>query len=388
MIKLTKSSFFKEVETKQKLCDFLSRAEVLSMNEECSKFEITFAKKQGRRYAVFVSSGSMANLILIQSLLNLGRLKKEQRVGFSALTWPTNVMPLIQLGLEPVPVDCEMTSLNVSVKTFIEHLDSVSVLFLTNVLGLADDLENLAKFCKQNGILLIEDNCEALGSKISGKLLGNFSSASTFSFFVGHHLSTIEGGMVCTDDEDLYEMLLMVRAHGWDRNLPEPRQKKLRERHKINNFYSKYTFYELAYNARPTEISGFLGNLQMEHWEEIIKKRQENFSKFSEALKANLDFFPLELTHMERISNFAMPVVCRTKDLWKRYTKKFEDAGVEIRPIIAGDITKQPFYMKYAISKQTLCPNTALIHEQGFYFPNNPELKEKEIVFLCELLRK
>src|SRR3989338_4500365 len=277
MIKLTKYSFHNEAETKRALIDFIQNADVLSMGREVQKFEESFVQKQGRTYAVFVNSGSSANLVLFQALLNLGRLKKGARVGFSALTWSTNVMPIIQLGMVPVPIDCELDTLNVSSEILRRHIKDLDCFFITNALWLSSDIDRIEALWKEEGVVLLEDNCESLGSKAYGKLLGNFSLASTFSFFVGHHLSTIEGGMICTDDEKLYHMLTMVRAHGWDRNLPRDAQKAIRTTYKIDDFFSKYTFYHLGYNARPTEISGFLGVSQLGFLGEIVKRRERNF---------------------------------------------------------------------------------------------------------------
>jgi len=218
MIKLMKSSFFKEDDTKELLIEFIKKAETFSMGDQCRLFEEKFAEKQGRKHALFVSSGSMANLVLIQALLNLGHLKKGDRVGVSALTWATNIMPIIQLGLEPVILDCEIKTLNVSI-SILEKAENLRAVFLTNVLGFCDDITKITDYCSENNILLLEDNCESLGSRFAGKMLGNFGFASTFSSFVGHHFSTIEGGVVATDDTELHKMLMMVRAHGWDRNL-------------------------------------------------------------------------------------------------------------------------------------------------------------------------
>ncbi len=387
MIKLIKSTFYNENKTKKKLVDFITKSKVLSMSEECSKFEKSFAEKQERKYAVFVTSGSSANLVLIQSLLNLGRLKKGDKVGFSALTWATNVMPLIQLGLVPVPIDCEVETLNISTNTLLDCKKNLDALFITNVLGFCDDLDKIEKYCLENDILLIEDNCEALGSKFSGKLLGNFGLASTASFFVGHHMSTIEGGMICTDDEELHTMLLATRAHGWDRNLSENKQQQLRTNNKVDDFFARYTFYDLAYNARPTEINGFIGNAQLGYWDEIVEKRENNFKKFQTATEGNNDFISLRLGHMEVVSNFAMPVVCKDLDLFQKYKNKFKKANIEIRPIIAGDMTKQPFYKKY-IDDSADCKNADFVHKNGFYFPNNPELSSGDINLLCSLLEK
>lgn len=385
MIRLIKSPFYNEEETKKKLADFIFHTSTFSMGEYCRMFEEDFSRRQKCRFSVFVSSGSMANLVLIQSMLNLGRLKLGDKIGFSALTWPTNIMPIIQLGLIPVPVDCELDTLNVSPGNLELHISDIKCLFLTNVLGFCDRLDKIASLCEEKGVILLEDNCESLGSAAYGKLLGNFGTASTFSFFIGHHLSTIEGGMICTDDEELRDMLVMVRAHGWDRNLGQRKQQKIREEHNVDEFFSRYTFYDLAYNARPTEINGFIGTVQLEYLDEIIRQRASNFQHFHAVVKKNESFIPLSVDHMDTISNFAMPVICKDSGTFVKYRQRFENMGVEIRPIIAGDMTKQPFYNKY-MSDEIECQNASTVHKSGFYFGNNPELTNEEISAVTSLL--
>lgn len=388
MISLIKSSFYNEADTKKKLADFIIKTKFLSMNEECIKFQKNFAKKQGRKYSVYVNSGSMANLVLIQSLLNLNILKKNDNIGVSALTWATNIMPIIQLGLKPVLIDCEISTLNVSPKQLSSYLDynNLNALFITNVLGLSDDISEIKRICEEKNIVFLEDNCESLGSKINNQLLGNFGFASTFSFFVGHHLSTIEGGMICTDDEELYNMLIMVRAHGWDRNLSPAEQHKLRKQNNCDDFFSKYFFYDLAYNARPTDINGFLGNIQLNYWDEIVNIRESNYKIFLDALKENDDFIPTENPLMDIVSSFALPVICKTKSLCNHYKQIF-DQFAETRPIIAGDMSRQPFYTKYN-SNLTNCKNAAFVHDNGFYIGNNPELTNSEIKLITDALKK
>ncbi len=385
MIKLMKSTFYHEKETKKALVDFIMKAEILSMGEECKKYESKFEKKQERKHAIFVSSGSAANLILLQALLNLGRLNKGDKVGFSSVTWATNVMPIIQLGLTPVAIDVNLETLNVSPLELKKYIKDLNALFLTNVLGFSDDIATIESMCSEANVIMLEDNCESLGSKVNGKFLGNFSLASTFSSFVGHHLSTIEGGVVCTDDDELAYMLMMVRAHGWDRNLPETKQKQLRSEHSIDDFYAKYTFYDLAYNTRPTEINGFIGNIQIEYWDEIVSKHQANFEKFQTAMRTNSKFVQYKLDHMEIVSNMAMPIVCRDSKDFEKLKDNFVNVDVEIRPLIAGDIGHQPFYKKY-VKTIYHCPNSTLIHNNGLYFANNPELTEEELEILCDVL--
>lgn len=386
-IMLVKSSFYNEAKTKEALIEFIRTSDRFSMGEKCLEFEANFAKKQGRKYAIFVSSGSMANLVLVQALINIGKLRIGDKIGFSALTWPTNVMPLIQLGLVPEPLDCSLKTLNVSPEILEKKIKDLDGLFLTNVLGFSDDIVAIKKLCEDNNVVVFEDNCESLGSEVGGIKLGNFGIASTFSFFVGHHISTIEGGMICTDDEALFEAMTMARAHGWDRNLKPKSQELLRNTHQVDEFYARYTFYDLAYNARPNEISGFLGNQQIKYFDEIIQIRQDNYRLFAAAVAQNDDFVSFELDHMDVISNFAMPIICKVPSIVDHYKQLFIQEGVEIRPVIAGNMTNQPFYKKYLPTAEK-CLNSDIVHSNGFYFGNNAEMTKSDITRLTRLLRK
>ncbi len=385
MIKLMKSTFFNETETKEKLCRFIKEAEQLSMGEKCLEFENDFSQWQERKYSVMFNSGSSANLTLITALKNLNILKDKDSVGFSSLTWATNTMPLIQNNLTPVPIDISLKHLNIDLNEFENNKENIRALFLTNLLGFSGDIEKIAEICKKHNILLLEDNCESLGSKVNGKKLGNFSFASTFSFFVGHHMSTIEGGMVCTDNKELFNMLKMVRAHGWSRNLDEEKKNELMQQYDIPKFYDKYTFYVNGYNFRPMEINGFLGIEQLKYIDEMNTKREQNFKMFQECIKKNNEIIQLNLEHMEFISNFAFPLVFETNELFKKYLKKFHDAKVEVRPIVGGSMLDQPFFIPF--KEKYNCPNAKKAFDYGFYFPNNPELTKEELNIICELLK-
>lgn len=384
VIKLIKSTFYNEANTARQLSAFVREAPQLSFGPRCEEFERMFAAYQGRRHCVFVNSGSSANLALIQALRNVGRLNHEDKVGFSAVTWSTNVMPLVQLGLAPVPVDVALDTLNVSPATLAKSLTHapLQALFLTHALGLCDDLVSLVDLCEREGILLIEDTCEALGSIYQGRRLGNFGLASTFSFYVGHHLSTIEGGAVCTDDDELAIMLRIVRAHGWDRNLPEGEQRSLRQNHPLNSlFASRYTFYDLGFNLRPTEVAGFLGTVQLPYLPEIVQKRNMNWRRLAPALYGqDSRYYPVRYDHIDLVSNFAWPVVCRTREERDQLVAACNER-IEIRPIVGGNIARQPFFRKYVAAPADLGQNSNadLIHNQGLYFGNNPDLTEEEL---------
>jgi CDP-6-deoxy-D-xylo-4-hexulose-3-dehydrase len=388
MIPLMKSAFLNEVETKEALAQFIVKAPRLSMGEQCARFEEEFAAFQGTNEAVLFNSGGSANLAMLQSLKNLGRLKDGDRVGFSALTWSTNLMPIIQLGMQPVAIDCEPTTLNVMSWKLNERLEDAEIqaLFITNALGYAGDLDAIRQICRERNIILIEDNCEALGTELPKGKTGSFGEMASFSFFVAHHMSTIEGGMVCTKDQELAEMLRIVRANGWDRNLKAFQQHKWRKKHNISSeFDAKYTFYDLGYNFRPTEITGFLGRYQLKFLNDNIAMRERNHISLDEVVKENPDLVTLDRAHISVLSSFAFPVLCKTPELRERYLAQFAGAGVEVRPMIAGNIQKQPFYRKYVPDSYEL-PGADKIHKCGFYCGNYPELTEVDLQTLYSCL--
>jgi len=389
-IPLMKNTFLYEEETRKKLSEFILVAPKLSMDNKCFEFEMEFAKKQLRKDAILFNSGGSANLALLQALKNLGRLKEGDKIAFSSLTWSTNVMPIIQLGFIPVAVDIEPSKLNV-MSYHIEKVivkEKIKAFFTTNVLGFAGDLQNIKSICERYGVIFLEDNCESLGTELINGKTGNFGIASTFSFFVAHHMSTIEGGMVCTDDEELAVALRIVRANGWDRNLNENQKESIRNNYSISSEHeAKYTFYDLGFNFRPTEITGFLGLIQIQYLDKTVEKRIYNFDKFLNAINMNDDILKYDVTDIKKLSSFAFPVVCKTPEIKNKYMKKFVENGIEIRPVIAGNITKQPFYKKYANQEISL-HGADLIHTCGFYCGNYPELTDEDLNLILSCLEK
>lgn len=389
-VPLMKNTFLHEGETKRALSRFVLSAKKLSMGEKCLEFENKFAHTQGTKNSILFSSGGAANLAIIQSLVNLGELKKGDKIGFSALTWSTNVFPLLQLGLVPVPVDCDRMTLNVMSYTLEKRLEETKLkaIFVTNALGFCGDLDKIKKICKREKILLLEDNCESLGTKLPSGITGSFGMASSFSFFVGHHMSTIEGGMVITNNEDLSQMLRIVRANGWDRSLNVAQQKAWRSKYRINSeFDAKYTFYDIGFNMKPTEITGFLGLYQLKFLTENLNNRQRNFIQLEKNIFKNNDLLPLDRSHISFLSSFAIPILCKTPLLRRKYLVKFSRNKIEVRPVIAGNIQRQPFYRKY-VSVRYKLPETEFIDQCGFYFGNHPEMTDSDLKILSSYLRK
>ena len=390
MIPLMKYAFIEEAETKKALAEFILNADRLSMGDQCALFEKNFAEFQGCPDAVLFNSGGSANLAMLQALKNLGRLKDGDRIGFSALTWSTNVMPIIQLGMIPVAVDCDRNTLNIMSELFLERLEQVDMqaLFITNALGFAGDLTRIREICDERGIILIEDNCESLGTELDGKKTGNFGEMGSHSFYVAHHMSTIEGGMVAVETEELAEMLRIVRANGWDRNLSTKQQQKWRSQSGITSeFQAKYTFYDLGYNLRPTEITGFIGNTQLRFLADAIKTREANYKRLEGVIRDNPDITTLDYSHITLLSNFSFPIVCNTPELRGQYVARFQEAEVEIRPMIAGNIQEQPFYSRYVKEKYPL-PHTDFLDTCGFYCGNYPDLTDEDLDVLARCLTR
>jgi CDP-6-deoxy-D-xylo-4-hexulose-3-dehydrase len=384
-----KNAFINEYDTKRALAEFILKAPRLSMDKECFEFEKAFAAFQGRRDAILFNSGGSANLAILQALKNLDRLRDGDKVGFSALTWSTNVMPIIQMELEPVAIDCDPKTLNVMSYALEKQLMStrLQALFITNALGFTGDLDRIKKICEDRKIILIEDNCEALGTELPAGKAGNFGIASSFSFFVAHHMSTIEGGMVCTNEEALAEMLRIVRANGWDRNLTPAQQFKWRKSFNVKSeLEAKYTFYDLGYNLRPTEITGFLGLYQLQFIEENITTREKNYFRLETSVRENPDLILLDHAHIKRLSSFAFPVLVKRPELRDKYIHQFSGAGIEVRPMIAGNMQKQPFYSKYVQNTFDL-PGTDFIHDCGFYCGNYPELSNGDLGTISNCLQ-
>jgi CDP-6-deoxy-D-xylo-4-hexulose-3-dehydrase len=377
-IPLMKSTFLHEDEVKRKLCNFIMNTPKLSMGDQVAAFETEFSKWQQRAHSVMVNSGSSANLILIQSLLNLKRISKGDRVGISGLTWATNVMPVIQLGLIPVFIDVNVQTLNIHLDEVKKH--KLDVLFITHLLGLHGDIVNIKEYCDSNSIILIEDTCESLGVQVNNRKLGNFGLASTFSTFVGHHMSTIEGGIVCTDDAELDMMLRMVRSHGWDRHVTEMQRNELRIKWGVDSFYGPYTFYVPGYNVRPCEINGFIGCEQLKHLNESNAIRRANYKLIREFSSSNNEIYIPDFD----TNAFAIPIICKNSQVRLKYIDKCKVLGIECRPIVAGDITKQPF-LEFNTFEEL--PNTTIIHETGLYIANHSEFTDSELDIIKQLVR-
>ena len=343
------------------------------------EYEAKWAKRMGRAYAVFVNSGSSANLLMIYTLIASKMIDVGDKIVIPTLSWATDMAPAVQLGLEPVLCDCNLEDLSIDLAQFekICKTQHPKALLLVSVLGLVPDMRKIKQLCNKYNVILLEDVCESLGS-VWGNTgqLGTFGLMSSFSTYFGHHISTIEGGMVCTDDRDLYNVLKSLRSHGWDRDLDEDVRLALRDEHNIDDFSGLYTFYYPGFNLRSTDLQAFIGLGQLDKVEDIISRRRDNFNTYYTNL--NVSWKPV-IRANDYISNFAYPIIHENKE---GIVRELQNQQVAVRPLICGSMNSQPAY-KHLIGDFL---NAERVNRCGFYIPNHPDLSTSDINLICNTI--
>lgn len=337
------------------------------------EFEQEWSRWLGCKYSVFVNSGSSANLAILYALLLSGRLKNK-KIVFPCLSWVTTVSPAIQFGLEPILCETDKRNLGIDMDSFErickEH--NPAAVMIVHALAFPNDMERLITICKKYDVILLEDSCESVGTTVGGKKTGTFGLASSFSTYYGHHFSTIEGGFVCTDDYEIYNLVKSIRSHGWSRDLDEVTRRSLQMKYGIDDFRNLYTFYYPGFNLRSTDLQAFIGIQQLKKLDSFCDARWNNLRKYDKLIEN--PFWKIDISTFEFVSNFAYPIIHPKSAI---IAERLADAQVECRPLIAGSISRQPFfYDRYG--KQTN-EFSDKIHDHGIYLPNNPGMTEQEI---------
>lgn len=365
-----------------RLVDWLKTYPRLSKGPVTLEFEKKYSNWLGTKYSVFVNSGSSANLLML-STLKQGDYLKNNKIVVPSTAWATDLAPVIQLGLEPILCDSNMEDLSADLKHLekIFQEESPSALMFVSVLGLVPDMHKIVELCFEYDVILLEDTCEAMGCEYKGQKLGTFGKMSSFSTFFGHHISTIEGGIVSTDDFELYELLLSIRSHGWDRDLSVETQFKLQQDWDISEFDAMYTFYYSGFNIRSTDLQAYIGLAQIDNLNDWGKRREENFHLYNKLIKN--DFWKVKSKPDCLESNFAYPIIHPKRD---EIVKTLTANNVEVRPMICGSMGTQPFYVKEF--GELKLPNVTIIDEYGFYVPNNPKLTREEVSFISGLVNE
>ena len=366
-----------------KLIEWLKTYPHLTKGKLTVEYEKRWAEWLGTKYAVFVNSGSSANLLMLYSLIAAGKIKLGDKVVVPTVSWSTDLAPVVQLGLEPILCDCNMEDLSIDINHFknIIKEHNPKALMLVSVLGLVPQMDEILSVCSSNNVILLEDACESLGSKFKDQKIGTFGLMSSFSTYFGHHVSTIEGGMVCTDDPNIYNVLKSIRSHGWDRDLDQTCVDSLRNKHEVTDFEALYKFYYFGFNVRATDLQAFLGIGQLEKLDSIISARQQNYLRYTENIKGSYWKAP-ENTSDKYISNFAYPIIHPHR---KEIVKRLTEENIAVRPLICGSLEKQPFWNN---GGQVNLLNGDIVDKYGMYLPNNHQLRSDEIQKICDIINE
>jgi len=367
------------------LIEWLKDYPRLTKGSKTIEFENKWSQWLGTKYSVFVNSGSSANLLMLYALKILNKMKNN-KVCVPTLCWATDLAPVLQFDMEPLLIDCNLDNLSVD----LTHLEEVfkteqpSVLLLVSVLGLSPDMDSIVELCKKYDVILLEDNCESQGTKFKGTKLGNFGLMSSFSTYFGHTMSTIEGGVISTNDEKIYNILLQLRSHGWDRDLSFEKQQELRKEWDVTDFSALYTFYIPGFNLRSTDLQAQIGIKQLDKVDGMINNRYENFLYYKSKLEHNT-WFPKTFDD-SYTSNFAIPFITKTVEDKEKLIKELEENNIACRPLISGSMGTQPFYKK--LYGENKLPKCSIVDERGIYVPNHDKMTKEDIDRVCNILLK
>lgn len=370
------------------LIEWLKTYPRLTMGELTKEFERKWAEYIGTKYSVFVNSGSSANLLMIYALLMTGQLKKGDKVLVPAVGWGTTIAPLIQLGLEPIMVDVDPFTFGIDpiqVKIELEKSNSIGAILFVDVLGVPAEIVELRKLAKEYNVLLLEDSCAALGSKHNGKMIGSFGDISTFSFYFGHQLSTIEGGMINTNDKEIYEALVMARSHGWGKELSQETYDTLIRENHIDDFHKPFTFFIPGFNLRGTDLQAKIGLGQLEKAEWVANRRHENHMRYMDNLKNHCEFQSPNDYPPDRVSSISFGCLVKENSTRKEVVRKLVENGIETRLFSAGNLGLHPFWKEYNQEFSNFGVAN-LIHSNGFFLPNYPELTLDEVDYISEIV--
>ena len=346
----------------------------VTMSKVTKEFEKTFSKKINTPYSLMVNSGSSANLLAFQCLINPYRkkkLKKDDEVLIPAICWPTSFWPIIQSGLKPVFVDVDRENFNIDLKDLKKKISrKTKALMLIHVLGVSTNMDKLMKILKKNRIILIEDTCESIGAKYKNKFLGTFGDFSTFSFYFSHQISSIEGGMICCKNKQDEDIIKSLRSHGWIKDLSN--QKKMEKKFKKIN--KNFFFINSGFNFRPTDIQAAIGLSQFKSLNNFIKIRKINRNKIIQIITTDKKW-DNQVRFVEKSDNveaswfgLAMLFNKKFKHKKKLILNKLDKLGIENRPIISGNFLQQPALRKYNISQKSKnFPNANHVHEYGLF---------------------
>lgn len=356
-----------------------------TMGEQVKLFESAVASRFGSRFAVMVNSGSSANLLMLTAakIYLGGSLGKKPNIIVPAVSWSTTYTPAYYLGFELRFVDINPDHFGLSLENVKNAVDENTAAILTvNLLGSPSDLSNLKSFAETNKILLLEDNCESLGAKLEGRYTGSFGLMGTHSSFFSHHINTMEGGWVTTDNEEVFQILVSLRAHGWSRELPA--DSMFRATGDRDWFSSQFEFVLPGLNFRPLEMEAAIGCVQLSKVDLMIEQRKKNANIFAQEIGV-LPKVRIQKPLGES-SWFAFAIVFESKQKRAQVAELLKESGIECRPIVTGNFVRQPVLKFLSHEVFGVLEEADILHDCGLYIGNHPLPLNNEIARTASLI--
>ncbi|MEK7618671.1 MAG: aminotransferase class I/II-fold pyridoxal phosphate-dependent enzyme [Patescibacteria group bacterium] len=365
------------------LIEWLKGYPRLTKSTLTTEFEKKWSEWLGMDFSVFCNSGSSANLLMFAALLESKRLANK-KVIVPSVGWGTTIAPAMQLGFEPImcEADSETFGLDLDHLRILLEKHHPSTVIMVQVLGVPHKMDELLSLKEQYGFILLEDACAAMGASYKGKHVGTFGDMASFSLYFGHQISTIEGGLVSTNDPKFRDLLLMLRSHGWGKDLDEETHNAFVDKHAIDDFHKPFVFYIPGYNVRSTDLNAFLGIRQIDKMERLIKSRSENHSRYTQLLGS---FFQCQKAPDQSVvCSIHFGALAHSREQRKAIVSALLENGIETRIFSAGNLGLHPFWTRsYG---ETSFPVADRIHHAGFFLPNHPSLGEKDIEFIVRVV--
>ena len=346
-------------------------------------FESRWSQWLGSSHSVFCNSGSSANLLMYYTLLASGRLRNK-KVIVPSVGWVTSIAPAIQFGFEPVMCEADPDTFGLD----LNHLEELlkqhqpQTVMLVQVLGVPHKMREVMALKERYGFVLLEDACAAIGASYEGRKVGSFGDMASFSFYFGHQMSTIEGGMVSTNDKALADLLLMLRSHGWSKDLDTATHRALVTQHLIDDFHSPFVFYEPGFNLRSTDLNAFIGIGQVEKLDWMTEQRRANHERYLDRLSSS--FYVQRAPKNSKVASISVGLLAESRQQRQRIVQALVARGVETRIFSAGNLGLHPFWTsRYGA---TSFPVADRIHHCGFFLPNHAALTTDDVSTISQIV--
>ena len=372
-----------EDKDKDYLVDFIRTTERFTQFEKVKQFETAWSQWQGIKFSTYVNSGSSADLIMLDAVKEYYNFEDGAEVLVPAVTWTTNITSVIQTNLKPVFVDVNLNDFSFDYEKLEKAVTvKTKIILITHLIGIPANINKIKAIAEKHNLIILEDCCESHGATFNGNKIGNFGLASTFSFYWGHHLTTVEGGVICSNNDELNDLFILKRSHGLARELHPSKHQKYKDKYPEIDF--NFLFITHGYNFRNTELHAVLGIEQLKHLDRYISIRNSNHKRYLEIITPIKD--KLYVVENEGISSFCLPFVFKNQANKVKLKEALVTKNVETRPIISGNLLVQPCFTQYGDYKDFT--NAQVVQNNGFYIGNNQFVNEERLQLLAETIKE